>query len=112
MTSSHRDGPSRQWFTRLATVVDRTSAPRLAWLFLGWSWLASGPAWRVIVLPLLARMYVRAKGLPGELRGGRSELLQQNGMDGTYIFGRIGEHSGMDIVPTHRSGGFTLFRSA
>ncbi len=35
MTSSHQDVPPCQWFSRLAAFLDRRSAPRLAWLFLG-----------------------------------------------------------------------------
>jgi hypothetical protein len=35
MTSSHPLPASCQWFSRLATALDRRSAPRLAWLFLG-----------------------------------------------------------------------------
>ena len=35
MTSSHLDVPPCQWFSRLAALLDRRSAPRLAWLFLG-----------------------------------------------------------------------------
>jgi hypothetical protein len=35
MTSSHQDGPACQWFSHLAAFLDRRSAPRLAWLFVG-----------------------------------------------------------------------------
>jgi hypothetical protein len=35
MTSSHQDVPPRQWFSRLGAFLDRRSAARLAWLFLG-----------------------------------------------------------------------------
>jgi DDE superfamily endonuclease len=35
MTSSHQDATSCQWFSYLAKALDRRSAPRLAWLFLG-----------------------------------------------------------------------------
>src|SRR6516162_6824394 len=35
MTSSHQDVPPSQWFSNLAASLDRRSAPRLAWLFLG-----------------------------------------------------------------------------
>src|SRR5271170_1340053 len=35
MTSSHQDVPPCQWFSRLAAFLDRRSAPRLAWLFVG-----------------------------------------------------------------------------
>jgi hypothetical protein len=35
MTSPHQDVPPWQWFSRLAAFLDRRSAPRLAWLFLG-----------------------------------------------------------------------------
>jgi hypothetical protein len=35
MTSSHQDLAPCQWFARLAGVLDRRSAPRLIWLFLG-----------------------------------------------------------------------------
>ena len=35
MTSSHPLPASCQWFARLASVLDRRSAPRLALLFLG-----------------------------------------------------------------------------
>jgi hypothetical protein len=35
MTSSHQDAPPCQWFSHLAAFLDRRSAPRLAWLFLG-----------------------------------------------------------------------------
>ncbi len=35
MTSSHQDVPPCQWFSRLAAFLDRRSAARLAWLFLG-----------------------------------------------------------------------------
>jgi DDE superfamily endonuclease len=35
MTSSHQDATSCQWFSRLASALDRRSAPRLVWLFLG-----------------------------------------------------------------------------
>ena len=34
-TSSHPTPPPCQWFTHLAAVLDRRSAPRLALLFLG-----------------------------------------------------------------------------
>jgi hypothetical protein len=35
MTSSHQDVPPCQWFARLGPFLDRRSAARLAWLFLG-----------------------------------------------------------------------------
>jgi hypothetical protein len=35
MTSSHQDPSPRQWFSRLASALDRRSAPRLILLFLG-----------------------------------------------------------------------------
>ena len=35
MTSSHPIPAPCQWFSRLASALDRRSAPRLAWLFLG-----------------------------------------------------------------------------
>ena len=35
MTSSHPLPAPCQWFARLASALDRRSAPRLAWLFLG-----------------------------------------------------------------------------
>ena len=35
MTSSHQDATSCQWFSDLASALDRRSAPRLVWLFLG-----------------------------------------------------------------------------
>jgi DDE superfamily endonuclease len=35
MISSHQDVPPCQWFSHLAAFLDRRSAPRLAWLFLG-----------------------------------------------------------------------------
>ena len=35
MTFSHQDVPPCQWFSRLAAFLDRRSAPRLAWLFVG-----------------------------------------------------------------------------
>ena len=35
MTSSHQKATSCQWFSYLAKALDRRSAPRLAWLFLG-----------------------------------------------------------------------------
>ena len=35
MTSSHQDATSCQWFSYLASALDRRSAPRLVWLFLG-----------------------------------------------------------------------------
>ena len=35
MTSSHQDATSCQWFSRLASPLDRRSAPRLVWLFIG-----------------------------------------------------------------------------
>jgi hypothetical protein len=35
MTFSHQDVPACQWFSRLAAFLDRRSAARLAWLFLG-----------------------------------------------------------------------------
>src|ERR1700704_3945020 len=35
MIYSHQDVPPCQWFSRLAAFLDRRSAPRLAWLFLG-----------------------------------------------------------------------------
>ncbi len=35
MTSSHQDAAPCQWFARLASALDRRSAPRLVWLFLG-----------------------------------------------------------------------------
>src|SRR5512142_1071978 len=35
MTSSHQDTPTCQWFPRLASALDRRSAPRLVRLFLG-----------------------------------------------------------------------------
>jgi hypothetical protein len=35
MASSHQDVPPCQWFSRLGAFLDRRSAARLAWLFLG-----------------------------------------------------------------------------
>jgi hypothetical protein len=35
MTSSHQDAASCQWFSHLASLLDRRSAPRLVWLFIG-----------------------------------------------------------------------------
>jgi len=35
MTSSHQDATPCQWFSYLAKALDRRSAPRLVWLFLG-----------------------------------------------------------------------------
>jgi hypothetical protein len=35
VTSSHQDPAPCQWFARLARLLDRRSAPRLVWLFLG-----------------------------------------------------------------------------
>jgi DDE superfamily endonuclease len=35
VTSSHQDPAPCQWFARLAGLLDRRSAPRLIWLFLG-----------------------------------------------------------------------------
>ena len=35
MTSLHQDPAPCQWFSRLACCLDRRSAPRLVWLFLG-----------------------------------------------------------------------------
>jgi hypothetical protein len=43
MTSSHQVPVPREWFSRLAGVLDRRSAPGLVWLFLG-AVLAPRPA--------------------------------------------------------------------
>jgi hypothetical protein len=59
MTSSHQDVPPCQWFSRLAAFLDRRSAPRLAWLFLG------------AVLARVRRMvtsWIRAAGLSTQFR--------------------------------------------
>ena len=59
MTSSHHDTPPCQWFSRLASALDRRSAPRLALLFLG-AVLARGR--RTVT------SWIRAAGLSGEFR--------------------------------------------
>jgi hypothetical protein len=59
MTSSHQDTTSCQWFSRLAWALDRRSAPRLAWLFLG-AILARGR--RTVT------SWIRAAGLSREYR--------------------------------------------
>src|SRR4051812_49575854 len=59
MTSSHPLPPSCQWFSRLASALDRRSAPRLAWLFVG-AVLARGR--RTVT------SWIRAAGLSGEYR--------------------------------------------
>ncbi len=59
MTSSHQDVPACQWFSRLAEFLDRRSAPRLAWLFLG-AVLARGR--RTVT------SWIRAAGLSSQFR--------------------------------------------
>ncbi|HWT80279.1 MAG TPA: transposase [Candidatus Methylomirabilis sp.] len=59
MTSSHQDAPPCQWFSRLAAFLDRRSAPRLAWLFLG-ALLARGR--RTVT------SWIRAAGLSTQFR--------------------------------------------
>ncbi len=59
MTSSHPDLSPCQWFSRLASALDRRSAPRLVLLFLG-------------AVPARGRRtvtsWIRAAGLSGEFR--------------------------------------------
>ena len=59
MTSSHRIPPPCQWFSRLASALDRRSAPRLALLFLG-AVLARGR--RTVT------SWIRAAGLSGQFQ--------------------------------------------
>jgi DDE superfamily endonuclease len=59
MTSSQQDPGPCQWFSRLAFALDRRSAPRLAWLFLG-AILARGR--RTVT------SWIRAAGLSREYR--------------------------------------------
>jgi hypothetical protein len=59
MTSSHQDPSPCQWFSRLASALDRRSAPRLALLFLG-AVLARGR--RTVT------SWIRAAGLSGQFR--------------------------------------------
>src|SRR5512135_3816362 len=59
MTSSHPIPAPCQWFSRLASALDRRSAPRLALLFLG-AILALGR--RTVTT------WIRAAGLSGEFR--------------------------------------------
>jgi hypothetical protein len=61
MTSSHPTPALCQWFSRLASALDRRSAPRLALLFLG-AVLARGR--RTVTT------WIRAAGLSGEFRCG------------------------------------------
>jgi DDE superfamily endonuclease len=57
MRSSHQDATSCQWFSRLASPLDRRSALRLAWLFVG-AVLARGR--RTVT------SWIRAAGLSGQ----------------------------------------------
>ena len=57
MTSSHQDPSPCQWFSRLASALDRRSAPRLILLFFG-AVLARGR--RTVTT------WIRAAGLSGE----------------------------------------------
>jgi DDE superfamily endonuclease len=59
MTSSHHDPSPCQWFARLASALDRRSAPRLVLLFLG-AVLARGR--RTVT------SWIRAAGLSGQFR--------------------------------------------
>jgi hypothetical protein len=59
MTSSHPLPALSQWFVRLASALDRRSAPRLAWLFLG-AVLARGR--RTVTT------WIRAAGLSDQFR--------------------------------------------
>jgi len=59
MTSSHQDAAPCQWFSFLASALDRRSAPRLVWLFLG-AVLARGR--RTVT------SWIRAAGLSREFR--------------------------------------------
>src|SRR5258707_8074905 len=59
MTSAHQDVPPCQWFSRLAAFLDRRSAPRLAWLFLG-AVLARGRS--------TVTSWIRAAGLSTQFR--------------------------------------------
>lgn len=59
MPSSHPLPPSCHWFSRLASVLDPRSAPRLAWLLIG-TVLARGR--RTVT------SWIRAAGLSGEFR--------------------------------------------
>ena len=59
MPSSHPLPPSCHWFSRLASVLDPRSAPRLAWLLVG-AVLARGR--RAVT------SWIRAAGLSGEFR--------------------------------------------
>jgi hypothetical protein len=59
MTSSHPTPAPCQWFSRLASALDRRSAPRLALLFLG-AVLARGR--RTVT------SWIRAAGLSGQFR--------------------------------------------
>ena len=59
MPSSHPLPPSCHWFSRLASALDRRSAPRLAWLFVG-AVLARGR--RTVT------SWVRSAGLSSEYR--------------------------------------------
>ena len=62
MTSSHPLPTLCQWFVRLTSALDRRSAPRLAWLFLG-AFLARG---RRTVTP---RLPLGLADAPAESRG-------------------------------------------
>lgn len=59
MTSSHHDPSPGQWFSRIASALDRRSAPRLVLLFLG-AVLARGR--RTVT------SWIRAAGLSDQFR--------------------------------------------
>src|SRR5256885_700447 len=61
MTSSHPRSIPCQWFSWLAAVLDRRTAPRLALLFLGAPRRAGGAG----TLPLWPRLSGRARSLRG-----------------------------------------------
>src|SRR6188472_3260164 len=69
MTSSHSTPAPCQWFSRLATALDRRSAPRLALLFLG-AVLARGR--RTVT------SWIRAAGLSDQFRPCTQQIALAN----------------------------------
>src|SRR2546429_74678 len=65
MPSSHPHPPPCHWLLRPASAPDPPSAPPLGWLPVRGVPAPGRPAWGVVALPLLARLYVREKSLAG-----------------------------------------------
>src|SRR4051812_46151191 len=107
MTSSHPLPPSCQWFSRLASALDRRSAPRLAWLFVG-AVLARGR--RTVT------NWIRAAGLSGEFRrrhttvsaaGRRADLIAAHlahGVVKPLVADAARSTFALDDTPTERYG--------